>query len=70
MMKLTSASEIIRGEVVRRLKLEVIHKPAVSQRAERHKCYTQLLCRVNQATGLVQCLESRVLGLNNVNLSD
>jgi len=40
MMVLTSAPKIIKVEVVRRLELEVIHKPAVSQRAERHKCYT------------------------------
>lgn len=69
-MKLTSASKIIRGEVVRRLVLEVVHKPSVSQRAERHKCHTQLLCRLNQATSFMHCLESRILGLNDVNLSD
>jgi hypothetical protein len=42
----------------------------VSQRAERHKCHTQILCRLNQATSFMHCLESRILGLNDVNLSD
>jgi hypothetical protein len=43
-VSLTGATEIIRGKVIRRLVVEVIHEPAVSERAISNVSDAQLFC--------------------------
>lgn len=67
---LTCPSEVILCEILRAFVREVIDQPSVSERAVRYVGDVELLCSCDQVVGLVQSLESGVLGLNGVDLGD
>ena len=70
MIGLTRSAEIVGGKIIRSLVGKLIDEPAMTQRAVCDIRHTQLFGSLDQTIRLVHSLESRVLGLKGVDLSD
>jgi hypothetical protein len=68
--RLTSAPEVVRSEIVGSLIGEVVDEPAVAERAVSYVGDVELSGGINEAVGLVEGFEGRVLGLDGVDSGD
>ena len=66
---LTIFPEVVSRKVVRGVVVEVVDKPAMTERAVRYVGYTELLGHIDEPVSLMHCLERRVLRLDSIDSS-